>query len=119
MESKSALKSAALFQLMAKQDLSKFVEKVKGVFHFQVKASKSAAPETFTLDLKSGPGSLTVGKVGTADCTFLLLDSHLMDMATGKLKPQNAFIQGKMKIKGDMKMAMKFTPDMLPKMPKL
>ena len=33
----------------------------------------------------------------------------------GKLNPQMAFIQGKMKIKGSMSLASKFTPDLFPK----
>ena len=36
-------------------------------------------------------------------------------MCNGKLNPQMAFIQGKMKIKGSMALATKFTPDLFPK----
>jgi hypothetical protein len=42
---------------------------------------------TFTLDLKNGKGSMKKGKEGEANCTFMLLDDHLIEMASGKLKP--------------------------------
>jgi len=40
-------------------------------------------------------------------------------MTNGKLDPQSALMNGKMKIKGNMAKAMKFTPDILPKDAKL
>lgn len=43
----------------------------------------------------------------------------MVDLAEGKLNPQVAFMQGKMKIKGNMAKAMKFTPDLIPKDAKL
>ena len=50
-----------------------------------------------------------------ADATFVMLDNDFIALAGGKLKPQEAFMQGKMKIKGNMKAALKFKPDILPK----
>jgi putative sterol carrier protein len=43
------------------------------------------------------------------------LDDDLCAIAAGSLNPQVAFMQGKMKIKGNMAAATKFTPDLLPK----
>lgn len=48
-----------------------------------------------------------------------MLDDDMISMAQGKLNPQQAFMQGKMKIKGNMAAATKFTPDLLPKDAKL
>ena len=48
-----------------------------------------------------------------------MLDADFMDLVSGKLKGQDAFMKGKMKIKGNMAKAMKFNPSMLPKDAKL
>ena len=48
-----------------------------------------------------------------------MLDDDFMDMVAGKLNAQKAFMEGKMKIKGNMAKAMKFTPEILPKDAKL
>ena len=42
-----------------------------------------------------------------ADVTFSLDKENFVAMFTGKLKPTAAFMQGKLKIKGDMMKAMK------------
>lgn len=98
---------------------TEFVKKVGAVFHFEIKKDKASQPVVFTVDLKNGTGSFANGKVGKADATFTILDQDILDMAAGKLNPQNAFVQGRMKIKGNMAKAMKFTPDLLPKDAKL
>ena len=117
-----ALKSEALFERMVphlKTEGAAIVKKVGASFHFEIKANKDAQPKIFTLDLKKGNGAFHTGKVGKADATFIMLDDDLIALANGKLNPQNAFMQGKMKIKGNMAKAMKFTPDLLPKDAKL
>jgi putative sterol carrier protein len=64
-------------------------------------------------------GSIVEGKGEKPDATFTMLDDDFMQLAAGKLNPQSAFMGGKMKIKGNMAKAMKFTPDVLPKDAKL
>lgn len=117
-----ALKSEALFQAMAphfQTHGAAFVQKVQSVFHFEIKATATSEPKFFTIDLKNGNGSISPGKVGSADATFILLDSDLVAIADGKLNPQVAFMQGKMKIRGNMGKASKFTPDLFAAKPKL
>jgi putative sterol carrier protein len=49
-----------------------------------------------------------------ADATFTMTDEDFNNVCLGKLNPQIAFMQGKMKIKGNMAAASKFTPELFP-----
>ncbi|KAG9471693.1 hypothetical protein GDO78_013674 [Eleutherodactylus coqui] len=42
-----------------------------------------------------------------ADCTITMADADLLALMTGKINPQTAFFQGKLKIAGNMGLAMK------------
>ena len=113
-----SLKTAVLFDKM-KPHLATSgadaVKKVKAVFHFDIAEHKGKEPVSWTVDLKNGNGSIQEGKQGKADATFSLLDNDAVDLFSGKLNPQTAFMQGKLKIKGNMQAAMRFTPDIFPK----
>jgi len=39
------------------------------------------------LDLKNDKGSVSEGANGKPDCTFVMMDKHVMEMTEGKLKP--------------------------------
>ena len=95
------------------------VAKVGCVYHFELRGKKADAPQFVTVDLKNGNGKITMEKEGKADATFIMLDADFMALVGGKLKPQQAFMTGKMKIKGNMAKAMKFNPSVLPQGAKL
>ena len=42
-----------------------------------------------------------------AQCTFKGTDEHFVDLFTGKLKPERALLTGKIKMSGDIGLAMK------------
>lgn len=80
---------------------SSLAKKINGVLVYKLK-NKAGEVGIFTLDLK-GAGSVYEGAPkGKANCTFELSDSNFMAMANGKANPQNLFMQGKLKIKGNM-----------------
>lgn len=117
------LQSETLFETMAPflktPEGAAVVKKIQAVYHFELSAKKGDPPAFFTVDLKNGNGSVSKGKVGTADATFIMLDEDFMGVAKGTLNPQTAFMQGKMRIRGNMGKAAKFTPDIIPKNAKL
>uniref|UniRef100_A0A8C9X163 Sterol carrier protein 2 n=1 Tax=Sander lucioperca TaxID=283035 RepID=A0A8C9X163_SANLU len=80
------------------------VKKIGGVFAFKVKDGPDGKEATWVVDVKNGKGSVTSKK---ADCTLSLSDGDILDLMTGKLNPQTAFFKGKLKITGNMGIAMK------------
>lgn len=61
----------------------------------------------WTVDLKNAPGFVKEGEHGKADVTITIADSDYVDLVVGKLNPQQAFMGGKLKLKGNMAIAMK------------
>merc|ERR1712217_270490 len=104
----SVMGSQALFDKMAAAVKAKGPELVKlggAVFQFVI---SDAGPEgKFTLDLKNGNGSAGAGEDPKADCTITMADADMVAMAEGKLDGMQAFMGGKLKIKGNMMLAQK------------
>lgn len=85
----------------------KLVKKIGGVFAFAVKDGPGGKQATWFVDVKNGKGAVTNEPGTKADCTISMSDGDLPALMTGKLNPQTAFFQGKLKITGNMGMAMK------------
>ena len=60
---------------------------------------------TWIMNLKDNPG-VTEGE-GTAACTIKMAASDYVDMVEGRANGQQLFFSGKLKIEGDMGLAMK------------
>ncbi|MCC6216803.1 MAG: SCP2 sterol-binding domain-containing protein [Polyangiaceae bacterium] len=60
---------------------------------------------TWVMNLKDDPG-ITEGD-GTAQCTIKMKASDYVDMVEGRANGQQLFFSGKLKIEGDMGLAMK------------
>ncbi|XP_054621435.1 sterol carrier protein 2 [Dunckerocampus dactyliophorus] len=86
---------------------AQLVKKIGGIFAFQVKDGPGGKEATWFVDVKNGNGSVTNEPGTKADCTLSMSDKDLLDLMTGKLNPQTAFFKGKLKITGNMGMAMK------------
>jgi sterol carrier protein 2 len=82
------------------------VQQIGGVYQFNV--SKDGKTTTWTVDLKNGKGSVAQGApANKADCTLNTDEDSFVGMMTGKLNSQQLFMQGKLKIQGNMGLAMK------------
>lgn len=103
-------KSASIFAAIEnalKEDGPALVNKVKGVYCFQVKGGPGGTEGKWIVDAKNGSGAVIRNGTGKADVTITMSDNDLVDLMEGKLNAQKAFFQGKLKIKGNMGLAMK------------
>jgi putative sterol carrier protein len=61
----------------------------------------------FALQIADGTCTYIPGGVEKADITFTVADKDWLAITEGKLDPMNAFATGKLKLGGDMMLAMK------------
>src|SRR5215469_2887885 len=67
-------------------------------------------PGSVYIDGKSSPNSVTEGDGKNADCTISLSLETFEKMIKGELDGTSAFMQGKLRVAGDMGLAMKLGP---------
>ena len=104
----SNLKAAAVFdelqkKLSAQPDL---VKTIAAIFQFNI--TKNGQTTSYFCDIKNGKGEIRPG-TGKADCTITVGDDDFVALMSGKANPQNLFMSGKIKIQGNMAMAMKLS----------
>jgi glutathione S-transferase len=109
----SALKSSAVFDLIAKRlpdEGAEMAKQANAVFRFEISHPSLGAPAKWTVDLRNtGKGALIAGDSQLlADTTFVMSDDDFIALATGKLNPQQAFMAQKIKIKGNLGLALRF-----------
>jgi len=80
---------------------SGLVSQVKGVYLFKV------GDQNWTVDLKNGKGSVSNTATNNPDITITVKKEDFVEIFTGKVNPQQAFMQGKLKVSGNMSLAMK------------
>lgn len=92
------------------------------VYRVNILPKDSTSPITFYIDMKEAPPRIYEASPDCSDafdCAFTLSDELFYDIATGRTNPQVAFMQGKMKLKGSTRAAMKFSRDLFPSLAKL
>jgi sterol carrier protein 2 len=96
----------AMLQARLEEDGANLVKKVNGVYCFKVTGADGKEAH-WIVDVKNGNGKVEFNGNGNADVTLQTSDQDLMDLMAGTLNAQKAFFQGKLKIKGNMALAMK------------
>ena len=80
------------------------VEGINAVYQFVVTGDTGG---DWNVDLTADTPSVKAGKHDGPNCTITVADQDLVDIVSGKLNGQMAFMTGKLKIAGDMGLAMK------------
>ncbi|KAL0822042.1 hypothetical protein ABMA28_005414 [Loxostege sticticalis] len=88
-------------------DQDKLIEKVRGIYGFKVRNGPNGSEAYWVINAKEGKGKVTFEGKEKPDVIFTINDADVADLISGKLNPQKAFFQGKIKIQGNMGLAMK------------
>ncbi len=98
-------KSAAVFDGLAKRVAKRDeLSKIDALFQFEISGDPGGS---WVVDLTTTPGSVREEVAEKADCTISMTDDDFVALTSGDLDPTTAFMQGKIKVKGDMGLVMK------------
>lgn len=70
---------------------------------YQFKIGENA----FNVAMKDGKAAVGSGEAASPNCTVTMAEGDFLDMLSGKLNGQMAFMTGKLKVAGDMGLALK------------
>ncbi|XP_048483712.1 peroxisomal multifunctional enzyme type 2 isoform X3 [Plutella xylostella] len=107
----ASLKSDAIFKKIqdAIKDNPAKAKAINAVYQYNITENGKTVKQ-WTLDLKTPAAYEGAPKSGKADTTMTVGDSVLVDIAAGTLKPQVAYLNGKLKISGNLMLAQKLGP---------
>ncbi len=88
-------------KLQAKPDV---VSKINAVYQFNISGPGGGS---WSVDCTHPGGRVQAGTAATPRCTVAAVDQDFLNIVNGKLNAQMAFMSGKLKIQGDMGLALK------------
>jgi len=104
------LKANEVFDNLAKglKENPDVIQKIGCVYQWHI-TEGGDVKGSWIMDLKNGGGSIKEGTAEKADCTFTLSDDDFVALIGGKLNPQQAFMQKKLKITGNIMLSQKLS----------
>lgn len=93
-----------VFELMPSRFNANAAQGVKATYQFELTGDGGG---TYHVSIADGACQVNKGAADNANITITMAASDYLDMINGKLNPQMAFMGGKLKIKGDMSLALK------------
>ena len=101
------LNSTQIFLDLRKEADPALVKKIGCIYRFDITGT-DGEKKSWIVNLKNGSGSVDESDSnGKAECIIAISDKNYCDLMNGKLNPMQAFMQGKLKIKGNMMLAQK------------
>ena len=88
-------------KLQSKPDV---VAKINAIYQFNISGPDGG---NWSVDCTQPGGRIAAGSAPNAKCTVAAADLDFLNIVNGKLNAQMAFMSGKLKIQGDMGLAMK------------
>ena len=88
-------------KLQSKPDV---VAKINAIYQFNISGPDGGS---WSVDCTQPGGKVEAGSAPNAKCTVAAVDNDFLNIVNGKLNAQMAFMSGKLKIQGDMGLAMK------------
>ena len=80
------------------------VSKINAVYQFNITGPGGG---TWSVDCTQPGGRIQAGSAATPKCTVAAVDQDFLAIVNGKLNAQMAFMSGKIRIQGDMGLALK------------
>ncbi|XP_047123228.1 hydroxysteroid dehydrogenase-like protein 2 [Hydra vulgaris] len=104
--SSSSLSTKSLFNKMQTLINPTIIQDVQAIFKFELSGKE---PGTWIVDLKNGSGSIVENPSNAveATCTLVISSEDFAKMVSGELNSMQAFMNGTLKIKGNMAEALK------------
>ena len=93
-----------VFEMMPSRFNAQAAQGVNATYQFELTGDGGG---TYNVQIANGTATVNKGPAASPNITITMAAQDYLDMINGKLNPQMAFMGGKLKIKGDMSLALK------------